>query len=295
MTEDSWIVPNQTEGYLTPSRCFRTFADANAPFVRTTVNYRLLALPLLLSASLAACGDDGDDVKMEVIAPGEECAEGGFRVFVDGEAFVSCTQDGQGGVTAENLPAGADANSCIGEAILFTIHTEEGAQQSLVCKDLDDSVFNENNRTFANVIRTVFETIMAQNAVQNECYNSDSGINELYQDLMERHLDTFERCAASVYNSFEHTSDLQEYLECGQTAEQGRLGCVSVAQDAEGNPIDVCDDLEYNNAYSECASEFNADAAACAEEFPEQAMQAQVFAMFTQATCMQYLMPFGGF
>lgn len=78
-----------------------------------------------LAASLAACGNKGDEVSVTPLLPGEECAGGGFAITVNGERSVTCHGE-TAPVSFETLAAGAEGNPCGGEAVKITIPQQSG-------------------------------------------------------------------------------------------------------------------------------------------------------------------------
>ena len=221
---------------------------------------RLLAVPILLAANFAACGGSGDDVNIESIAPGSECAEGGLRVFVNGEPFVSCngeSGDGSSGLTAEPVARGVDGNPCFNDAVRFTFNTDAGPQSAWVCKELDDSVFNEDNEAFIIVASAESPSQITIEQRELECIDPsvDPTVVLRKAELERKKLNVAAamRCAASVYDSFDLEQDEVDSIECYASFLTLHNDCVNLTRDDEGNPVSACDG-SYQSAVVDCQS-----------------------------------------
>ena len=260
--------------------------------MRSVVNYRLLALPLLLSTSLAACG--GDDVSVEAISPGSECSDGGFRITVNDEPFVSCNggDGGDGGVTAESVEKGADGNPCPGAALRLTFTVDGGTQEAWSCSDVDESVFNENNAPFLSILRAELDIMNAVQANEIECLREDDPgaaiLTEAVQETFLQREPALMQCAAEFYNAMDLDQASHDMVACAAGLLENATSCIDTASETVD---DLCGG-SFASAIYGCAAERAGDINSCAN--PDSALAPSFVSSIgaaIHAVCGQYLPP----
>lgn len=125
-------------------------------------NVRLMGL----AAALIAAGcDGGSSIDIMEEPPGDNCATGGFRIETDGQVFYSCDE----AVTVEDVAAGEDGNTCVGDAVRVTFPSESGAARVVyVCQTLGEADPEDVAALTAPV-----NLILARNQVECACTLSE--------------------------------------------------------------------------------------------------------------------------
>src|SRR5699024_12660840 len=80
----------------------------------------------------SACNDGGDDVHIDAVAPGKDCAEGGLKITVNGTSHLTCNgeKNADPSFSSEHIAFGEEGNPCSGDALRITLK-EEGKEPAV--------------------------------------------------------------------------------------------------------------------------------------------------------------------
>lgn len=232
----------------------------------------------LTALTLSACGDKGDEVSYEAIAPGDECQHGGLRLIINDVAHVHCSGDPDTLVTTTHVSAGANGNPCFGDALHMEIQ-KRGAptQEAWVCEDGSDELLAQVDPLVVQAYE--FFLLPSESTIERNfaCYSENEGREARIAFQLEQRQKQL-RCAAPLLMQISF-DDSRAALECYLEQESALRACDEIDTREDGTPIDFCNNSNYDEAQACREAVPDSD---CVDQIDEQTsitFQFSIFAM----------------
>lgn len=230
----------------------------------------------LTALTLSACGDKGDEVSYEAIAPGDECQHGGLRLIINDVAHVHCSGDPDTLVTTTHVSAGANGNPCFGDALHMEIQ-KRGAptQEAWVCEDGSDELLAQVDPLVVQAYE--FFLLPSESTIERNfaCYSENEGREARIAFQLEQRQKQL-RCAAPLLMQISF-DDSRAALECYLEQESALRACDEIDTREDGTPIDFCNNSNYDEAQACREAVPDSD---CVDQIDEQTSITWQFSIF---------------
>ena len=209
-----------------------------------------ILLPVIAFSALLfnACGDKGDDVSYDVIAPGDECIHGGLRVTVNDEIFVTCNGDSDTSITTEFVNYGEDGNPCVGSAMRMTIQVKgEAPTVAWNC-----NAPSEND--LANVDPDVLGLFISESGLPandeevEQIFLCDDNVPQEIVDQSKSSVKHTLYCAAQILAQATISEQVRPAVRCLADRDAERRRCNAINEREDGTPIDLCEEDNFAEA-----------------------------------------------